>query len=243
MPSVQGAFLFFDEGNGSLKAIIDGALLTKWKTAADSVLGANLLANRGPRKLVIVGAGAMASAFLEAYLAVFPSLETVSVWARNPDRAEMFVSKHGKGTPIVTAVDDLQGAVQDADIITTVTASSSPVLRGEWVMPGTHVDLAGAYRPDMREADDDLITKGRLFVDCRETTLDDIGELKIPLAAGTIKPDDILGEFSVLVTKKAGRQTSDEITVFKNGGGAHLDVMIANYMLSKLEKSNDPGKN
>lgn len=109
-----------------------------------------------------------------------------------------------------------------------------PILLGDWVRPGTHVDLIGAFKSDMREADDALLKKSRLFVDCRETTLDHIGELMIPLASGAISKTDILGDLYDLASGVPGRVGETDITVFKNGGGAHLDLMTARELLRSV---------
>ena len=133
------------------------------------------------------------------------------------------------------AVADLEPAVRDAEIIATATMATSPVLHGEWISPGTHVDLIGAYRPDMREVDDETLRRARLFVDSRATTLGHIGEVQIPIDSGVISETDILGDFYDLPAGAYCRRSDDEITVAKNGGGAHLDLMTASYILSVAE--------
>jgi ornithine cyclodeaminase len=112
--------------------------------------------------------------------------------------------------------------------------SQDPVLEGAWVRPGTHVDLIGAFTPAMREADDQLISAASLFVDCRETTIEHIGELMLPLASGVIRREDVLGDLYNLVAGEAGRRAPEDITVFKNGGGAHLDLMTAGLILERI---------
>jgi len=113
--------------------------------------------------------------------------------------------------------------------------STAPFILGDWIKPGTHVDLIGAYRPDMREADDSLLLKSRIFVDARETAIHDIGELAIPIKQGIIDESAVLGDFYQLCNGKQGRQTKDDITLFKNGGGAHLDLMTALYIMEKVQ--------
>ena len=117
-----------------------------------------------------------------------------------------------------------------ADVICTATMSTAPVLKGAWLQPGQHVDMIGAYRPDMRETDDDALGRARLFVDSYDTTLDHIGELKIPLAAGVISPRDVVASF--YEPERFQRGSDDEITICKNGGGAHLDLMTSRYILN-----------
>jgi ornithine cyclodeaminase len=125
----------------------------------------------------------------------------------------------------------LAEAVGQADIVSCATMSTEPVLNGAWLRPGTHVDLIGAYRPDMREADDAVLTRGRLFVDSLDTTVGHIGEIKDPIARGVIRAADIVADYYDLGA--FARQTEDEITVFKNGGGAHLDLMVSRYVLER----------
>lgn len=225
-PSVQGAMLIFDDATGSVEAVIDNALITRWKTAGDSLLGARLLARPEARRLLIVGAGSVAESLIEAYPTVFPGL-AISVWARRPEAAAALAARH----PGVQVAPDLAEAVAQADIVSTCTMARSPLIRGDWLKPGTHLDLIGAYTPDMREADDTCLRRGRLFVDSRATTLGHIGEVTIPMAEGVITEADILGDLHDLVAGHAGRRDPGEITLFKNGGGAHLDLMTARLML------------
>ncbi|MFT6558887.1 ornithine cyclodeaminase family protein [Sneathiella sp.] len=233
-PSIQGAMLLFDSSSGALTAIVDGPLVTKWKTAGDSVLGARLLAADDPKSYLVVGAGTVAKTLLQAYREVFPSIETFTIWARSPEKAREFAKEmQAEGFPVHVATD-LAEAAAAADIISTATLSKEPVLKGEWVKPGTHVDLIGAYRPDMREADDILMQKAKIFVDARETTIGEIGELMIPMAAGVINEADILGDLTDLCNGSEGRRHSSDITVFKNGGGAHLDLMTGTMIVQKM---------
>ncbi len=227
LPSVQGAMLVFDDETGAIEAVIDNALITRWKTAGDSLLGAKLLARKDARRLLIIGAGAVAASLIEAYSALIPDLD-VTVWARRTEAAQALAA----GYPGSRVATELAAAVPQADIVATCTMARSPVLNGDWLRPGQHIDLIGAYTPDMREADDTVLRRGRLFVDSRATTIGHIGELMIPMAAGVIGADDVLGDLHDLVAGRAGRQTDDDITVFKNGGGAHLDLMTARMMLA-----------
>lgn len=228
LPSVQGAMQVFDDTTGHIEAVIDNALVTKWKTAGDSVLGARLLARKDARKLLIVGAGTVAASLIEAYSALFADLE-VTVWARRAEAAQALARDY-PGTKVAT---DLEQAVRAAEIISTCTMAKQPVLKGAWLQPGQHVDLIGAFTPDMREADDEALRRARIFVDSRATTLDHIGELKTPLKEGVILTSDILGDLHELVAGTAERMSDNEITLFKNGGGAHLDLMTARYILAR----------
>lgn len=236
LPTVQGAMLIFDDATGAIEAVIDNALITRWKTAGDSLLGARRLARPESRRLLILGAGAVASSLIEAYSAAFPGLE-VTLWARRREAAEALAVLH----PGTRVARDLPQAVAEADIVATCTMAKTPILQGDWLRPGQHIDLIGAYTPDMREADDTVLRRGRLFVDSRATTLGHIGEVMIPMAAGVIGEADLQGDLHDIVGGLAGRQSADEITVFKNGGGAHLDLMTARWMLARWRSAQPRG--
>jgi ornithine cyclodeaminase len=230
-PTVHGALVLFDDASGAVEAVIESALVTKWKTAADSVLGARLLARPDSRRLLIVGAGAVAASLVEAYRAVFPGID-ITLWNRSRDRAEALAAETG-----AAVAGDLAAAVGEADIVATATMARDPVLAGAWLRPGQHLDLIGAFRPDMREVDDAAIARARVFVDSRETTIGHIGELMLPIAAGVIDAGDVAGDLADLVAGRAGRRSRDEITLFKNGGGAHLDLMTARAILATWRRS------
>ncbi|WP_428603643.1 ornithine cyclodeaminase family protein [Sedimenticola sp.] len=231
LPSVNTLVTLFDDQTGVPRALLDGAMVTKWKTATDSVLGAQLLARPDSERLLIVGAGTVARSLVSAYSALFPGLKRIQIWNRTDDKAAALADElTGPAIP-VNAVSDLAGAVSEADIVSTATLSQEPILRGDWVTPGTHVDLIGAFRPDMREADDVLLLKSELFVDARETTLEHIGELCIPLQRGVIDASFVRGDLYDLCNGGPGRSSDQSITLYKNGGGAHLDLMTADYLL------------
>lgn len=225
-PAVNGGVQLFSDADGVLEAIVDFHLLTKWKTAGDSLLAARRLARPDSREILIVGAGAVGHSLREAYAAAFPDAR-FSVWNRTPERASRLAAAH-PGTRIAA---DLEKAARRADIVACATMSSEPVIRGAWLRPGQHLDLIGAYRPDMRETDDDALRRASVFVDSRETALEHIGELKLPLASGAIARDDVRADFYDIHAGLLVRADDDEITLFKNGGGAHIDLMTARYIL------------
>ena len=232
-PSVQGLFTLFDEDRGHPVCLIDGALLTFWKTVADSLLGASYLAPSDAKSLAVIGTGPIAKGLLEGYVTLFPELTDIRIWGRTRARAQAIADEM---TFPLTVCDWAEDAVRGADIITSATASRSPVIKGEWVKQGAHIDLVGAHGPDMREADDALISSASLFVDSRETVLEHIGELRIPIAKRLISRADVKGDLYDLVMADNRRRSVDEITVFKNGGGAHLDLMVAWYCLEQANK-------
>ncbi|QFT45164.1 L-lysine cyclodeaminase [Roseivivax sp. THAF40] len=222
-PAVNGAVNLMSDSDGTLAALIDFHLVTKWKTAGDSLYGALKLARPDSREILIVGAGAVARSLIEAYGAGFPEAR-FTLWNRSAARAEEMAAE----IPGLRVATDLEAAIAKSDIIATATMATEPVIQGDWLQPGQHLDLIGAYRPDMREVDDAALTRARIFVDSFDTTLGHIGELKIPLEAGIIAKTDVLADY---YTPEAFTRSEEDITILKNGGGAHLDLMCARYIL------------
>ncbi|MEE2946532.1 MAG: ornithine cyclodeaminase [Pseudomonadota bacterium] len=230
-PVVNGAVTLFDDQTGELEALVDFHLVTKMKTAADSLLAARRLARPDSNSILIVGAGAVARSLREAYGAAFPTAE-FKIWNRTARKAEELAAEF----PNTSAANDLEMAVRSADIVTSATLSTAPVIRGEWLQPGQHIDLIGAYRPDMREVDDEAMRRATVFVDSCDTTVEHIGELIAPLESGALSRDDIAADYYHLDRFK--RASLDEITLFKNGGGAHLDLMTSRYILDRWKVAN-----
>lgn len=219
-PTVNGAVTLYDDVTGELSALVDFHLVTKWKTAGDSLLAASKLARKSSRNFLLVGAGTVARSMVEAYSSLWPDAR-FTVWSRTRATAE------GMGLPVA---DDLEAAVKAADVICTCTMATAPLIKGEWLQPGQHLDLIGAYRPDMREVDDAAMARARVFVDARATTLHHIGELMAPLKSGAITEADVQADFYDIASGGFARGAEDEITIAKNGGGAHLDLMTATYI-------------
>ncbi|KDB02641.1 hypothetical protein U879_16220, partial [Defluviimonas sp. 20V17] len=163
-PALSGSVSLFSDKDGDLEAFIDFKLLTKWKTAGGSLLAARLLARPDSRVILIVGAGAVGRAMLQAYRSVFPSAQYL-IWNRTMAAAARLAEE----VPGALTTTNLEQAVRGADIIATATMSDAPVILGKWLRPGTHLDLIGAYTPDMREVDDDTLRRARIFVDSRDT--------------------------------------------------------------------------
>jgi ornithine cyclodeaminase len=221
LPTVNGAVAIFDDVTGVLKAMVDFHLVTKWKTAGDSLLAASRLARKDSRNILLVGAGTVARSMVDAYSAIFPDAR-FTVWSRNAETAVAM------GLPVAT---DLQTAVRSADIICTATMATEPLIKGEWLQPGQHLDLIGAYRPDMREVDDVAMARARVFVDSRATTIHHIGELILPIKSGAITEANVIADYYDIASGIFTRHSDDEITIAKNGGGAHLDLMTAAYVM------------
>jgi ornithine cyclodeaminase len=225
-PVVNGGVNLYSDTDGTLEAIVDFHLVTKWKTAGDSITAARRLARPDSHNILIVGAGTVGRSLHDAYSAAFPNAQ-FTVWNRTTKNAELMAAER----PTLSVATDLEQAVRNADIVTSATMSTQPLIKGEWLQAGQHIDLIGAYRPDMREVDDAALQRSRIFVDSLDTTVGHIGEIKIPTEAGAISANDIVADYYNI--SNFTRQSDDEITLFKNGGGAHLDLMTSRYILDR----------
>lgn len=225
-PVVNGGVNLYSDTDGTLEAIVDFHLVTKWKTAGDSITAARRLARPDSRNILIVGAGTVGRSLHDAYSAAFPNAQ-FTVWNRTTKNAELMAVER----PTLSVATDLEHAVRNADIVTSATMSTQPLIKGEWLQAGQHIDLIGAYRPDMREVDNAALQRSRIFVDSIDTTVGHIGEIKIPTEAGAISANDIVADYYNI--SNFTRQSDDEITLFKNGGGAHLDLMTSRFILDR----------
>lgn len=225
--SVIGAYVLMSGVTGAPVAVLDGTRLTLWRTAAASALAADFLARPDARRMTMVGAGSLSEHLIEAHCAIRPIGE-VTIWNRSLAKAEALAARFA-GRPFrVTATDDLEAAVADADVVSAATMSTEPLIRGAWLKPGAHVDLVGGYTPTMREADDAAITRARVFVDTRAGACKEAGDLTQPLASGVLTEAAIAGELAELCRGTvAGRATPDEITLFKSVGTALEDLVAA----------------
>ncbi len=233
LASVQGLYVLFDGGSGLPLAVIDGAAITLWKTAANSALAATYLARQNARRLLMVGAGALAPYLARAHCAVRPITE-VMIWNRTATNAVRMAAALARPGLTVEVVGDLASAVTRADIVSCATMATAPAIKGAWLSPGVHVDLVGGYRPDMREADDEAIRRARVFIDAWFTAADHCGDICQPVAAGLLKKDDITDTFQLARGERPGRLREDEITLFKSGGGGHEDLGTAQHILARV---------
>lgn len=227
-PIISGLFLLFDFETGAPLATMDAGELTGWRTAAVSALAANALARTDATRLTILGAGHLVPYLAAAHARVRP-IERVTIWARRRDQAERAaeIVQEKLGKVEVRVCRDLRIAVEDSDLVSAATRSLTPIIRGDWLHSGAHLDLVGGYRPDMRELDDAGIQSGRIFVDTREGVLAEAGDLIDPIERGIITEDAIAGDLSALVSGEARRETADEITIFKSVGTGLADLALA----------------
>ena len=231
LSATQAVYLLFDGSDGRALVAIDGTALTYRKTAADSALGSRLLCPPEPRHLLMVGAGGLAPYLIGAHIAMRPSIERVSIRNRTIERARRMAAGLDLDEVRIEVVEALEPAVRAADLISCATNASRPLICGEWLKPGAHLDMVGAYRPDMREADDDTVRRATLFVDARASTLGVVGDLVMPIADRIISESDVVADlYDLLSGKHPGRRGEEEITLFKNGGGGHLDLMTARFV-------------
>ena len=227
VPSISTVYVLFDGHNGEALVCITGAEFTLRKTAADSALGASFLARQDARVLLMLGAGRQAPHQIEALCTVRPSIDRVMIWNRSVEKARRLAEMTGPGIK-ATAVTDLEAAARQSDVICCATGSATPLLHGAWLAPGTHVDLVGGFTRDMREADDEAIRRASVFVDSRWFTVGHCGDIVGPIASGAMTEQDIRADlFDLCAGRRPGRVGHDEITLFKNGGGGHLDLMMA----------------
>lgn len=226
LPGLHASYLLCDGSTGAPLAVIDGDVLTHRRTAAASALAAQWLAREDAKHLLVVGAGQIARLLPEAYRCV-RGIEQVSVWARDPAKAQALAETlRAQGLP-VTAVTDLQAACAAADIVTCATLATEPIVHGAWLRPGTHLDLIGSFTPAMREADDDCFAGASLWVDTEEA-LQKSGELLEPMARGVFRHEDVRGTLEMLSRGEVpGRTSAAERTVFKSVGTGLEDLAAA----------------
>ncbi len=231
--TVSGVYVLMSGSSGEPLALIDGKSLTLWRTAAASALAASYLARHDAHRLLMIGAGALAPYLIDAHAAARPVSE-VLVWNRTASAAEQLAARMAGRKFSVTATADLESAVRGADIVTCATLSHEPLIHGDWLSGGVHIDLVGGFRPDMREADDAAIGRARLFVDTREGALAEAGDLVQPLQSGLISENDIAADlFDLTRGKRAGRRYHDQITLFKSVGTALEDLAAAIHVFAR----------
>ena len=235
LPTVQAVCVLFDGTNGRPLVVIDGTEITYWRTAADSALGAKLLAPTEPQTLLVVGAGEMSKWLTRAHRTVRPSLRRVLIWNRTPERAAEVAALLAQEGIAVDVTRDLEAASRAADIITTCTRSHEPLIKGANLKPGVHLDLVGGYTPETREADDEAVRRALVFVDRRESAFAGVGDILQPIANGVIAEKDVVGDLYDLVGGQvSGRRSPTDITFFKNAGGGHFDLIAAETIFRNI---------
>ena len=234
LPSIYGSYLLSSGVTGELLAVLDGGELTARRTASASALASRALSRADSSILLIVGTGRLAVNLIEAHAAVRP-IAKILVWGRDRAKAEPIAQRAlslGLEAEIVT---DLKQAVTSADIISCATLSETPLIQGAWLKPGTHLDLIGAFKPTMRESDDEAVRRATIFVDTRAGALSEAGDIIQPIRAGVISADDIAADLTDLAGgMHKGRQSADEITLFKSVGASLEDLAGAILALEQV---------
>lgn len=236
LPSIYGQYVLLDGETGQPAALLDGTMLTKRRTACASGLASRYLSRPDARRLLMIGTGALAPQLIRVHAKVRP-IEQVAIWGRRPEQAESLARELSASLPqalahpiAVRAVTDRRKAVAEADIISCATLSKAALVEGDWLRDGQHIDLVGAYTPQMRESDDRAVQRARVYVDTRAGALKEGGDIVQPLANGAIEADDVIGDLHELARgQKMGRPPGDtaSITLFKSVGAALEDLAAA----------------
>ncbi|MCA1442267.1 ornithine cyclodeaminase family protein [Ensifer sp. IC4062] len=223
-PAIHGGYLLSSGKTGELLAIVDGGELTARRTAAASALAARFLAREDASRMLMVGTGRLSTNVIEAHASVRP-IRNVTIWGRDPKKAEATAKELSLGDISVTVATDLEAAAREADIISCATLSSAPLIRGDWLKAGAHLDLIGAFKPTMRESDDRAAERSSIFVDTREGALSEAGDIVQPIRSSVITKDAIRADlFELARGAHPGRTRAEEITLFKSVGAALEDL-------------------
>lgn len=233
LPSVAAVFALFDDVTGQPLALMEASELTARRTACTSALAADYLARRDALSLTIVGTGTLAAHMVRAHTAV-RDYSRIEIWGRDYSKAKALAERlQGEGYP-VSASDNLAQSVGHADVVTCVTTSRKPLVLGEWLNPGCHLDLVGAFLPSMRETDSAAVARARIVVDTREGALEEAGDLLFALGDGVIQESDLNTELRHVLQGDGVRSDDQEITLFKSVGYAVEDLLAAQYLLHNM---------
>ena len=241
LPSIYGQYLLLDGATGAPLALLDGTMLTKRRTACASGLASRYLSRPQSRRLLMIGTGALAPQLIRVHAKVRP-IDEVAIWGRRPAQAQALARELADSLPralgrslAVRPVSDRREAVAAADIISCATLSKTPLIEGDWLREGQHVDLVGAYTTEMRESDDRAVGRARVYVDTRAGALKEAGDIVQPLANGTIGADAVVGDlFELACGERSGRRAGDAttITLFKSVGAALEDLAAAELAIT-----------
>jgi ornithine cyclodeaminase/alanine dehydrogenase-like protein (mu-crystallin family) len=233
LPSIQGAYIYLDGRKGNIKAILDAKSLTSKRTAATSALASNFLSRKDASSMLMIGTGALAINLIQAHASV-RSITEVYVWGRTIEKAQLVCDAFKNSALICKPVSTVEEVISEVDIISAATLSPVPLVFGRWLKAGQHLDLVGAYKKDMREADDEAVLKSSLFLDTYQGGLKESGDILIPLTSGIITKETIKADlFELCSRKKFGRTSDTEITFFKSVGHALEDLVAAGYFYEK----------
>ena len=235
LPSIQGTYIYLDAAKGDVKALIEAKNLTAKRTAATSALASFYLSRKNSKSLLMIGTGELSVNLIKAHASIRP-IEQVYIWGRNFDKALAICKKFSETTQFsIEAINHIKEKISEVDIISCATLSKTPLIFGKFLKKGQHIDLVGAYKKDMREADDMTITKASIFIDSFQSGLEESGDIAIPIKHGILNPSDIKADlFDLCSNLKKGRTHESEITVFKSVGHALEDLVAAKYYYNKI---------
>jgi ornithine cyclodeaminase/alanine dehydrogenase-like protein (mu-crystallin family) len=234
LPSIHAQYLLFDALTGKTLALLDGKALTSIRTAAVSAMVSKYLSRQNSKTLLMIGTGDLAPELIKAHCTI-REIEHVLIWGRNSEKSKLLAEQMKLDSIAFRAVDSLDEAIGDADIISTATLSETPLIKGALLRKGQHLDLVGSYQPHMREADDRCIQKASVFIDTYEAGMKESGDIAIPLKKGILSEADIQSDIKGLTSgTHPGRQSNEEITLFKSVGHASEDLIAASYFYDRF---------
>lgn len=233
LPSIQGTYLYMDGHKGMIRAILDAKALTAKRTAATSALAASYLARKDASSLLMLGTGTLSVDLIKAHTSIRP-IKNVFVWGRDFNKAQLIAKQFDQRNYKVVAIENYLEKLSKVAIVSCATLSKEPLIFGEFLKEGQHLDLVGAYKKDMREADDETVLKSRIFLDTYQGGLKESGDIVIPLRKGILKEADIKADLFALCSGSGkGRESGKEITFFKSVGHASEDLIGARYFYEK----------
>lgn len=235
LPSIQGTYIYFDAIKGTIKAILEAKSLTVKRTAAASALAASYLSRKDSNSMLMIGTGALSTNLIKAHASIRP-IKKVFVWGRNFEKAQAISTALKNESFSIQPIKTIEEKISEVDIVSCATLSKTPLVLGKYLKAGQHIDLVGAYKKDMREADDETITQASVFVDTFQGGLKESGDIVIPIKNGILKEDAIKADlFQLCSNKHNGRTSKKEITVFKSVGHALEDLVAAGYFYNKFK--------
>lgn len=236
LPTIQGVYLLFDAKTGTPLATFDAAAITARRTAAKSALASSFLSRKDSATLLMVGTGTLSAELIRAHATVRP-IEKVIIWEHTAGKGEQVVERLPDLNLAFSITNNLMETVPMADIISVATMSVDPLIQGEWLREGQHIDTVGAYRTDMREADDKVLRRSEIYIDHNDA-FEETGDLAIPIEKGVIDQSDVKATlFELCRNQQEGRQSKEEITFFKSTGHALEDLSAALFVYQQLEQS------
>ncbi len=235
LPSIQGTYIYFDAVKGTIKAILEAKSLTVKRTAAASALASSYLSRKDSNSMLMIGTGALSINLIKAHTSIRP-IKNVFIWGRHFEKAQTIASALKNENFSIEAIKTIEEKISEVDIISCATLSKTPLVFGKYLKAGQHIDLVGAYKKDMREADDETIIKASIFLDTYQGGLKESGDIAIPIENGILKKEAIKADlFELASEKKQGRHSNGEITVFKSVGHALEDLVAAGYYYNKFK--------